>query len=130
MARCSNGRGRLLAFASPNAELILFIVFYGLDWVATAPPTITITAETFGLHDGPIFYDWIFTAHQLGGATVATGAGVIRTATGGYEFAFLASELLCLGAAGLSLPMLRSGASPTVTPLPLDGRLVRVPGGA
>jgi predicted MFS family arabinose efflux permease len=119
-----------LAFASPNAGLILFIVFYGLDWVATVPPTITITTETFGLRDGPIIYGWVFTAHQLGGATVATAAGVIRTATGGYELAFLASGLLCLGAAGLSLLIRRSGASPTVTPLPLDGRLVRVPGGA
>jgi predicted MFS family arabinose efflux permease len=119
-----------LAFASPNAGLILFIVFYGLDWVATVPPTITITTESFGLRDGPIIYGWVFTAHQLGGATVATAAGVIRTATGGYELAFLASGLLCLGAAGLSLLIRRSGASPTVTPLPLDGRLVRVPGGA
>jgi predicted MFS family arabinose efflux permease len=119
-----------LAFASPNAGLILFIVFYGLDWVATVPPTITITTETFGLRDGPIVYGWVFTAHQLGGATVATAAGVIRTATGGYEWAFLGSGLLCLGAAGLSLLMRRSGASPTATPLPLDGRLIRVPGGA
>jgi hypothetical protein len=130
MARCSNGRGRLLAFASPNAGLILFIVFYSLDWVAMLPPTITITTETFGLRDGPIIYDWIFTAHQLGEATVATAAGVICTVTGGYELAFLASGLHCLGAAGLSLHMHRSGASPTVTPLPLDGRLIRVPGGA
>ena len=120
----------LLAFASPNAGLILFIVFYGLDWVATVPPTITITTETFGLRDGPIIYGWVFTAHQLGGATVATAAGVIRTATGGYELAFLVSGLLCLGAAGFSLLIRRSGASPTVTPLPLDGHLVRVPGGA
>ena len=94
------------------------------------PPTITITTEAFGLRDGPIIYGWIFTAHQLGGATVATAAGVIRTATGGYELAFLGSGLLCLGAAGLSLLMRRSGASPTVTPLPPGGRLIRVPGGA
>ena len=120
-----------LAFASPNAGLILFIVFYGLDWVATVPPTITITTETFGLRDGPIIYGWVLTAHLLGGATVATAAGVIGTATGGCGLAFLVSGFSAsVPPASACLSGGSQGASPTVTPLPLDGHLVRVPGGA
>ena len=119
-----------LAFGSPNFGLILFIVFYGLDWVATVPPTIAIASQTFGRASGPIVYGWVFTAHQLGAATVASAAGVIRTVTGGYELAFIGSGLLCLLAAGLCLLMRRTGEVQTVTPLLPDAPLVRSAGGA
>jgi predicted MFS family arabinose efflux permease len=114
-----------LAFALPNFALILFIVFYGLDWVATVPPTIAISSQTFGRQDGPVVYGWIFTAHQLGAAAVASAAGVIRTVTGGYELAFIGSGLLCLIAAGLCLLMRRSGEAETATPLLPKWPLVR-----
>jgi hypothetical protein len=81
-------KGEASGLRLAERRIVLFIVFYGLAWVATVLPTITITTETLGLRDGPIFYDWIFTAHQLGGATVATAAGVIRTATGGTSWPF------------------------------------------
>ena len=119
-----------LAFGSPNFGLILFIVFYGLDWVATVPPTIVIASQTFGRASGPIVYGWVFTAHQLGAATVASAAGMIRTVTGGYELAFIGSGLLCLLAAGLCLLMRRTGEVQTVTPLLPDAPLVRSAGGA
>jgi predicted MFS family arabinose efflux permease len=118
------------AFGSPNFGLILFIVFYGLDWVATVPPTIAISSQTFGRQDGPIVYGWVFTAHQLGAAAVASAAGIIRTATGGYELAFIGSGALCLLAAGLCLLMRRSGESETVTPLLPEGPLLRQPAAA
>jgi sugar phosphate permease len=118
-----------LAFGLPNFALILFIVFYGLDWVATVPPTIAIASQTFGRRDGPVIYGWVFTAHQLGAAAVASAAGVIRTITGGYELAFVGSGLLCLIAAGLCLLMRRSGepqGEPELsTPLLPGGPLVR-----
>jgi predicted MFS family arabinose efflux permease len=116
------------AFGSPNFGLILFIVFYGLDWVATVPPTIAISSETFGRRDGPIVYGWVFTAHQLGAATVASAAGIIRTVTGGYELAFIGSGALCLIAAGLCLLMRRGGQVETETLLLTEGPLVRQPG--
>jgi sugar phosphate permease len=119
-----------VAFGSPSFALILFIVFYGLDWVATVPPTVAIASQTFGRASGPIVYGWIFTAHQLGAAVVASAAGVIRTVTGGYELAFIGSGLLCLLAAGLCLLMRSAGETEATTPLLPDGPLMRPAGGA
>lgn len=79
--------------------LPLFAMFYGLDWVATVPPTVRLTIEAFGREDGPIVFGWIAAAHQVGAAAVALAAGVMRTATGSYDASFMASGLLCLIAA-------------------------------
>src|SRR5215212_3975786 len=117
-----------VAFGSPSFALILFIVFYGLDWFATVPPTVAIASQTFGRASGPIVYGWIFTAHQLGAAVVASAAGVIRTVTGGYELAFIGSGLLCLVAAGLCLLMRRVSETESTTPLLPDTPLVRPAG--
>ena len=119
-----------IAFGLPNFALILFIVFYGLDWVATVPPTIALASQTFGRASGPIVYGWIFTAHQLGAAAVASAAGIIRTVTGGYELAFVGSGALCLVAAGLSLMMRRTGDVESATPFHAEGPLLRQPGRA
>ena len=117
-----------LAFGSPSFGLILFIVFYGLDWVATVPPTIAIASQTFGRSAGPIVFGWVFAAHQIGAAVIASTAGVIRTVTGGYELAFIGSGLLCLLAAGLCLLMRRAGETESTTPLLPDAPLVRSAG--
>ncbi|HEX5992200.1 MAG TPA: MFS transporter [Thermomicrobiales bacterium] len=117
-----------LVLGSPSFGLILFIVFYGLDWVATVPPTVAIASQTFGRAAGPVVYGWVFTAHQLGAAVVASAAGVIRTVTGGYELAFVGSALLCLLAAGLCLLMRRAGETETTTPLLPNAPLVRSAG--
>ncbi len=63
------------AFGSPHFGLILFILFYGLDWVATVPPTVALTADAFGKANVGIVFGWIFAAHQLGAATAASAAG-------------------------------------------------------
>ena len=81
--------------------LILFIVFYGLDWVATVPPTISITADLFGRQNVGIVYGWIFASHQLGAAAAAFGAGAMRTVFGDYQVTFITAGLLCLIASGL-----------------------------
>src|SRR5215211_5072625 len=107
-----------LVLGSPSFGLILFIVFYGLDWVATVPPTVAISSQTFGRASGPIVYGWVFTAHQLGAAVVASAAGLIRTVTGGYELAFIGSGLLCL-------LMRRAGETESATPLLPEAPLVR-----
>jgi sugar phosphate permease len=94
-------------FGSPQFALILFIVFYGLDWVATVPPTVQLARKAFGQQNFAIVYGWIFAAHQLGAAAIAFAAGAVRTFFGDYQLAFMSSGLLCLVAAGLVLRIAR-----------------------
>ncbi|MCC6313629.1 MAG: MFS transporter [Thermomicrobiales bacterium] len=116
-----------MAFASPNFGMIAFIVFYGLDWVATVPPTIALTTDLFGRERGPIVFGWVFTAHQIGAAVAATGAGVIRTVTGDYWLAFVTAGALCLVAAAMALAIgsARSREAIPAAPLLPGARLVR-----
>lgn len=83
--------------------LAAFAVFYGLDWIATVPPTIRLTSDAFGKARAAIMFGWIMAAHQLGAATAAFGAGTIRTWTGNYERAFLTSGAFCLFTAAIVL---------------------------
>ena len=106
------------AFDAPRFGLILFIVFYGLDWVATVPPTVALTADVFGKANVGIVYGWIFAAHQLGAASAASAAGAIRTWTGDYALAFFAAGLLCLGAAAMVLRIGREPALPVPSAAP------------
>src|SRR5712691_992726 len=94
-------------FGSAYFGLILFIVFYGLDWVATVPPTVQLARKIFGQQNFAIVYGWIFAAHQLGAASIAFAAGAVRTIFGDYQLAFMSSGLLCLIAAGLVLRIAR-----------------------
>ena len=88
--------------AVPQATMLLFIVFYGLDWVATVPPTVALCRERFGA-DGGIVFGWVFASHQVGAALAASAAGVVRTSTGSYDAAWIGAGALCLVAAGLSV---------------------------
>ncbi|MFL5963438.1 MAG: MFS transporter [Gaiellaceae bacterium] len=105
-------------FGSPRFGLILFVVFYGLDWVATVPPTVALTAEIFGRESVGVVFGWIFAAHMAGAAVAAWGAGAARTWFGGYGWAFGTSGLLCLFAVGLVTQIAR-GPQPTRVPVPL-----------
>jgi predicted MFS family arabinose efflux permease len=87
----------------PASALSLFAVFYGLDWVATVPPTVRLTANTFGKENVGVVYGWIGAAHQLGASLAALGAGSIRTYLGDYRDAFWVSRALCLMVATLLL---------------------------
>jgi MFS family permease len=80
-------------------SLSLFAVFFGLDYVATVPPTVKLAAQHFGPAKAPIVFGWAFAAHQLGGALSAAAAGVSRDALATYLPAFLAIGLACLLAA-------------------------------
>lgn len=80
----------------------VFILFYGLDWVATVPPTVALCREYFG-DRAPIVFGWVFAAHQLGAALAASGAGLIRDADGTYDLAFYLAAGLCALAAVLCL---------------------------
>jgi sugar phosphate permease len=92
-----------LAFGPDVFGLWLFAVFYGLDWIATVPPTVKLTTQAFGRERAGVMFGWIFAAHQLGAATAAFAAGVIRTDLGDYWLAFVLSGAACLVAALMSL---------------------------
>lgn len=87
--------------------LSIFAIFYGLDWVATVPPTIKLAADRFG-EKATLVFGWIFTGHQLGAAFAAYGAGFSRTVYDSYLPAFFIAGALCLFAAGFCI-MMRSG---------------------
>jgi len=100
------GRGLSLALLpallSPTAEpgTWVFVIFYGLDWVATVPPTIMLCRMYFGAA-APVVFGWVFASHQLGAAVAAAGAGWLRDLQGTYDLAFYLAAGLCLVAAGL-----------------------------
>jgi MFS family permease len=87
--------------------LALFAVFYGLDWVATVPPTVALVNRSFPAARAGVVYGWVFAAHQLGAAAAAYSAGAIREATGSYETAFHLAAVLCLMAA-LGVQLIRA----------------------
>ena len=74
----------------------VFAVFYGLDWIATVPPTVKLTTEAFGKQNTGVVYGWIGASHQLGASMAAFGAGAIRTEMGDYRLAFMIAGVLCL----------------------------------
>lgn len=84
-----------------NVNMVAFIVFYGLDWVATVPPTLALCREFFGAR-APVVFGWVFASHQLGAAVAAFGGGVIRDVTGSYDPAWLMAGALCIAAAAMS----------------------------
>jgi MFS family permease len=92
--------------------LSIFAVFYGLDWLATVPPTLKLANRAFGERQAPIIFGWIFTGHQLGAACAAFIAGSLRTAEGNYVQAFVLAGATGLIAAGLALLIGRSGSAP------------------
>lgn len=71
------------------SSLLIFAMFYGLDWIATVPPTVKLANVAFGEREAPIVFGWVMAGHQLGAATAAFGAGAIRVAAGTYTPAFL-----------------------------------------
>ena len=97
------------ALAHGHGSLFGFMMFYGLDWVATVPPTIALCIQHFGTSRGPLVYGWVFAGHQIGGALAAWGAGALHDATGNYQAAFLIAGVACLVA---GVGVLRISAAP------------------
>jgi sugar phosphate permease len=100
--------------------LSLFAVFYGLDWIATVPPTVRLAAKAFGTERGPIMFGWIAAAHQLGAALAAFAAGALRVTLGTYLEAFMLSGLLCLVAALMVLFIGRRRDEDVLVPVPAE----------
>ena len=85
-----------ILFASIHPSTLVFVIFYGLDWVATVPPTIMLCRTIMGPERATVVYGWVFVAHQIGGAIAAFGAAVLRVQFGDYAIAFYISAVLCL----------------------------------
>lgn len=95
-----------LAANGSFGTLIVFAVFYGLDWIATVPPTVRLTAEIFGKEQSSIVYGWIFAAHQLGSGVAAYAGGAMYQALNSYAMTFVAAGAFCVLA---TLMVLRVG---------------------
>jgi predicted MFS family arabinose efflux permease len=91
----------MLLSSTVRPSIVAFVVIYGLDWVATVPPTVALCREIFG-DDGTIVFGWVFASHQIGAAAAAFAAGVIRDQTGSYSLAWFGGAALCAVAAVLS----------------------------
>jgi sugar phosphate permease len=89
--------------------LSLFAMFYGLDWIATVPPTVKLTVARFGRERANLVFGWVFAGHQLGAATAAVGAGLSRTVLSSYLPAFFVAGFMCLIATMLVLTLKRPG---------------------
>ena len=93
----------ILPFVHDLTGLLIFAIIYGLDWFATVPPSMIITADTFGKENVGKVYGWIFMSHQIGAAIMASAAGTLRVWLGDYQFAFLSGGVIAMIAAGLAL---------------------------
>jgi len=87
------------AFEHGSSGLGWFAIFYGLDWIATVPPTLALTMQSFGREQAIVLFGWIVAAHQIGAALAAYGAGYLRSTEGHYDHAFVVAAALCLVAA-------------------------------
>ena len=91
------------AFDMSFYGLPIFAMFYGLDWIATVPPTVKLTAEAVGPRDGPVAFGWVVAFHQLGAGAGALGAGMLRTSLSSYTAAWVIAGAICMCAAVIVL---------------------------
>ena len=85
-----------ILFATVHPSTLVFVIFYGLDWVATVPPTITLCRTVLGPQSGTVIYGWVFTGHQIGASVAALGAALLRVKFGDYAASFYIAGTLCL----------------------------------
>ncbi|WP_306951285.1 MFS transporter [Streptomyces sp. B4I13] len=105
----------VLLAPSVHPPMVFFIVFYGLDWVATVPPTLALCREHYG-EDSAIVFGWVLASHQLGAALVAFLGGVARDALGSYDVVWYGSGALCAAAALMALVIRRRPVTAALAP--------------
>ncbi|MGW4230060.1 MFS transporter [Streptomyces sp. NPDC004980] len=105
----------MLMAPAVHPPMIFFIVFYGLDWVATVPPTLALCREHYG-EDSAIVFGWVLASHQVGAALVAFLGGVARDVFGSYDVVWYASGALCASAALMALIIRRRPADRLKSP--------------
>ena len=98
-----------------HPSLFVFIVFYGLDWVATVPPTVALCRQHFGIERSGVVFGWVFASHMVGAGVAASFAGWVRQVNGDYFSAWMTAGGLCLGAAALCLLIPRHPVVPVET---------------
>lgn len=95
--------------ATAEPSMLVFIIFYGLDWVATVPPTVALCRQIYG-SEGAVVFGWVFASHQVGAAVAAVGAGLARDHFGAYDLAWYAAGFLCLIAALMSVAIAKKAS--------------------
>jgi predicted MFS family arabinose efflux permease len=98
----------VILFQSVHPSTLVFVIFYGLDWVATVPPTIMLCRTILGTDRGMVIYGWVFAAHQIGGSVAALGAAILRVKLGDYALSFYISGAFCILSAALVLRIARN----------------------
>jgi MFS family permease len=88
-----------ILFSTMHPSTLVFVIFYGLDWVATVPPTLMLCRIVMGTQRSAVVYGWVFVGHQVGASVAAIGAAVLRVKLGDYALAFYISATMCLVAA-------------------------------
>ncbi len=105
------------ALLGSSTELGVFAVVFGLDWIATVPPTVRLCSQVFGKERASIVFGWVAAAHQLGAAFATFTAGFVRTTLGTYTYAFFGAGALCVIAALIVLPIGRRAREPEALPV-------------
>ena len=103
-----------ILFSTLHASTLVFIIFYGLDWVATVPPTIVLCRTILGPERATVIYGWVFAAHQIGGSVAALGAALLRVKFGNYAVAFYIAGILCLGASYIVLQIGKKSSTESI----------------
>ena len=85
-----------ILFSTVHPSTLVFVIFYGLDWVATVPPTVMLSRVVLGPKRGLVVYGWVFAGHQIGASVAAFGAALLRIKFGDYAIAFYISATACL----------------------------------
>lgn len=96
-----------LPFILQMEHLMIFSVIYGLDWVATVPPTVNLTAQRFGRQSMGTIFGWIFFSHMVGAAVAAQAGGFFRDLLGDYHLIFISAALMGIIASTLSMSITR-----------------------
>ncbi|MDP9397843.1 MAG: hypothetical protein M3P96_08515 [Actinomycetota bacterium] len=113
--------GLLLLTTPASCSPAIFAVLFGLDYIATVPPTTALVADAFGRRSVGTVFGWVFCAHQVGAAAAAYGGGWARGVFGDYTLAFLSAAALCVVAAAMArgVPGQRPVDEPTRAPAPV-----------
>ena len=85
-----------ILFSTIHASTLVFVIFYGLDWVATVPPTVVLCRTVLGPERGTVIYGWVFAAHQIGGSIAVYAAALAHTHFGNYALSFYITGILCV----------------------------------
>ncbi|WP_445487751.1 MFS transporter [Niallia sp. 03133] len=102
-----------IALTGDHMMLMIFSVFYGLDWIATVPPTVKLTSQEFGKEKAGMIFGWIVVAHQIGASTAAYSAGLLRDLLGSYTVPFVSAGIVCLLAAIMALRISKNRVNKT-----------------